>query len=294
MVADVIMMSLTNISRSLLTIPLFVALIPLAQANPDFSFDAPTNVQQRRDMSAMLNRFLGTTEAQKPEVDRIVQACQLKVEVIREDSQISEDEKKAQIRLAWDDAASDLKKVLTPDQMEKLKSIRGRLEGASGGKKPSFMPSIGIRYDLYFPSDSTTRSIFGNSPASIGLSFRPTSSNRNANGRVAFSLDTFRIQSSGNNVFVLSPQIAYERRTPVSESLTAFYRVSGGPAYIDYSYDDLSNAHFGAKRLGASLGFSTGLRHGPVQLSATYRFVTKTAPINFDGLQLSLAWTFRF
>ena len=56
---------------------------------------------------------------------------------------------------------------------------------------------------------------------------------------------------------------------------------------MDYRFDTPDGLHYAAKRIGADAQASVGLRFGPAQIAATYRVVTQTAPISFNGFELS-------
>lgn len=185
----------------------------------------------------------------------------------------------------------DVRPFLTVDQIGILENDLTMLNlDWVGGSKKFLVPLFSVTYEKFFPSDATTRSIFGPSPSSIQFGITDLEESPNDRTRLSFSFETFGTGTSNNKLFVGSPDVAYEYRVPIASHLSTFAKVSAGPSYLDYSFDTPNGQHFGAKRFGLNGGFQVGLRYGRAQLTAAYRAFTQPAGIDFNGIQLDLTY----
>jgi hypothetical protein len=165
------------------------------------------------------------------------------------------------------------------DQSTKTKSLLRQI-----------VPLISIGYEWYLPSSGLARSIFGDSTGSFTLSLRDFESSPGKRVYFGFATDSFSIGGSSNKLFVFTPEAAFEYRIPIAQHFSAFAGLSGGPSYMDYSFDNPAGAHFGAKRLGAEGEVKIGLRYTRLQLEASYHALTEPAGISFNGLQLAVTY----
>ena len=156
-------------------------------------------------------------------------------------------------------------------------------------RKP-LIPLFSATYERYFPSNATTRSIFGPSPSSIQFGITEFEDAPDSRTHLSFTFETFGIATTNNRLFIGSPDVAYEYRVPIASHFSTFAKVFGGPSYMDYSFDNSTGQHFGAKRLGLNGGLQVGLRYGRAQLTAAYRAFTQPAGMDFNGIQLDLTY----
>lgn len=193
------------------------------------------------------------------------------------------DEKKALVDAVRSSLSSDQVGLLERD----LKMLN-----LSWSKRPKkfLIPLFSVTYEKFFPSDATTRSIFGPSPSSIQFGITELEQSPNDRTRLSFGFETFGTGTSSNKLFIGSPDAAYEYRVPVAGHFTTFAKVFAGPSYMDYSFDTPNGQHFGAKRIGLNGGVQVGLRYGRAQLTAAYRAFTQPAGIDFNGIQLDLTY----
>jgi periplasmic protein CpxP/Spy len=71
-------------------------------------------------------KALDLTDAQKPKFDAIRKESREKLKALREDTSLTMEEKKANAKAIQDDAAKQLKTVLTPDQFAKYLEMTKR------------------------------------------------------------------------------------------------------------------------------------------------------------------------
>jgi hypothetical protein len=186
---------------------------------------------------------------------------------------------------------ADVRPFLTTDQVGMLENDLAKLNLEwVGGSKKFLIPLFSVTYEKFFPSDATTRSIFGPSPSSIQFGITELEQSPNDRTRLSFGFETFGTGTSSNKLFIGSPDAAYEYRVPVAGHFTTFAKVFAGPSYMDYSFDTPNGQHFGAKRIGLNGGVQVGLRYGRAQLTAAYRAFTQPAGIDFNGIQLDLTY----
>ena len=157
-------------------------------------------------------------------------------------------------------------------------------------KKKPLIPLLSVTVGTYIPTDPLSRQIFGNSTSFIGVGFRDFARSPSSNDLVGFSLNVLRVGGSSDKFFVASPQVTYEHRFPISKDFSAYGKLLGGPAYMDYSFDLPNGDHFGAKRFGAEGEVEVGLRYGRFQVNAQYHALTEPQNVSFNGVEFSLTW----
>lgn len=84
-----------------------------------------------------MGKQLGLTEDQTAKLEPILSDRQQKMKALRADTSLTEDQRRTQMRSIMKDSQTQLATVLTPDQMQQLKSMRhggprGRHQGAPG------------------------------------------------------------------------------------------------------------------------------------------------------------------
>jgi hypothetical protein len=242
------------------------------------------------DLTTLLHHALHLTDAQKAKVDAMVQQHEHRIREVLSDTALNpkaRDERLRQFREAF---VSDVNALLTPPQKWRLHRILRRIRLDGTVKSEPAIDLISIGYESYFPSSGRARDVFGDSSGSFYLSLSDFEFEPDDRVFAGVGIDTLSLYDHGNDVFVVTPDLAFEYRVPVTHDLSLFGDAAVGPSYMDYSYNTPSGAHFGAKRLGADGRLGIGIRYARVQLAASYRAFTEPADLNFDGLQLSLTW----
>jgi hypothetical protein len=244
----------------------------------------PTTLQQTSDLVDRMNRLLRPTEAQKPDVDRIVREHGRQIEDIKSDATLSNREKRSRIHESLTAMAGELKPILDRDQVRRLNDYL---------TPKSWFPTeyeVSASYEVYLPTETSAQNIFGKSPSAFGLGVQFYQPGVTEGAKLGWSVDLFSLVNNSNSEFVLAPQVMVIQYAPIAQNTWVFGKLSAGPAYFDYSYNTPLGAHYGAKRLGFDGGAEVGLRYGQVELAANYRVLTDSAVINLSGLQLSLTW----
>jgi len=80
-----------------------------------------------------LTKTLDLTDDQKPKVKAALDAQQTKIKALREDSSLSQDDRRAKLKTIREETSADLKKVLTDEQYAKYEKLSQR---RPGGNKP--------------------------------------------------------------------------------------------------------------------------------------------------------------
>jgi len=240
---------------------------------------------QSGDLVDQIDRLLSPTHAQKPEIEAIVRRSREEISAIQADASLNARQRQAKIDESRAEMAQDLRPLLSTEQNRRLADYLSNLNRRKRLRLP--VSAVSATYERYLPSSALARSVFGSSPAALGLGFGSFTIGGKRT-RFDFGFDLFDLAISSSKLFVLSPQVSIEYRVPIARDFGAFGKLLAGPAYMDYSFDTPGGAHFGAKRLGADAGIEAGLRFGRVQLDAKYRVFTQPTPVDFDGLQLSV------
>lgn len=245
------------------------------------------------DLAVAIDVYLNLTPDQKSKVDPIVKVHQAKVAAILADSSLSARKKDNRVTDERKALVTAIKPFLTGPQIHKLFTLLDHIrpDGTiTRHVKIPFVQLLSLGYDIYYPSDATARSIFGDASGSIRVGFGDFDSATNRRFSFGFALDSLGMGRNENKLFVLSPQMSLQYRIPILPRLSTFASLGAGPSYTDYSFDTPAGAHFAAKRLGAKGELSVGLRYSGLELAATYHAMTRPADIDFDGVQLSLTW----
>jgi hypothetical protein len=242
---------------------------------------------QGRDAADRLERYLELTSDEKSFVDPIIRRHLSAIASIRQDTTLTPKQKKDQLDEEWSTMIDQVKPFLTPGQARKLDDI--------SSNRIRIHPQVTANTGVYFPTGPAFRSIFGDSPSSLGLGLGFGQVATIGVARLTFSVDSLSTEAGSNKLFVGAPQLALVTGTPIAPRVYAFGRVSAGPAYMDYSFDTSAGNHIAAKRLGADGLAEIGLLWGPVRVSAGYRFLTEPAGINFSGFLVTATLSlFRF
>ena len=124
--------------KSLLTVT--VALMvgaTIATITPSFadqaSFGAGAGAHVRGHGNGSLEKLaekLNLTDAQKGQIKTIFQTERPKIKAIRENTTLTPEDKKEQLKAERKDMMSQVKAILTPDQLAQLKAMRREHKGA--------------------------------------------------------------------------------------------------------------------------------------------------------------------
>jgi hypothetical protein len=261
-----------------------MTLAPVAQASPALADAVAAFSQHPDDLVAKLDRILKIFDKQKTEADPIIETHQEELKGIRADPTLSKSEKRAKILENFKRLYLELAPFLTESQMRKLKQV-------STDYGDRHFPDLGLSYQLFFPTSSVTRSVYGNSLGSFGLALEREGAEIGRRTQIGFTLDDFGIEGNGNKLFVLAPEIFCEYRLSVDRFSYAYGRLSAGPAYMDYAFNLTNGSHFAAKRLGADGALELGIRRGALRAGVDYRSFTEPGGLNFNGIQLFIQWT---
>jgi hypothetical protein len=237
---------------------------PLGAPEPSWRFD----------------RLLGLTNAQRSKLDPIVIKYQRRIGAIGRDRSLSVTEKRRQIDEEVDAMIGELKPALTPEQVTRLSSLN--LDEVLTSRPKGFHPQAALNYQVFFPTSSETRSIFGSRPASFGVGLESYDQAIGRRVRVGLGLDAFTIPGSSNMLLVGAPLGTLEYRLPLVRRAYAYGGLAAGPALMDYSFDTPSGRHFSAKRGGLDSRFELGLKWGFFRVAGTYRLLSQPAGISFD------------
>ena len=114
-----------------------------SQGSQPPSATQPNGGQRRGRMSggqqhmAMLAQKLNLTDAQKEQFQQIGRAMWKQGAAIRQDSSLTEDQKKEKIQVARKQAHQQMFAILTPEQKEQLKQMREQHKKEQGTDKPA-------------------------------------------------------------------------------------------------------------------------------------------------------------
>jgi hypothetical protein len=242
---------------------------------------------------AGLDQSLALSSAQKDKADPIISVHEQQITSILGRADLYETERKSQIRQSIVDLRAELQPILIPEQLatyDNLFKIQAPFQEVKRGSLKDLLPDIGVKGEVFLPSGSEARKLFGDSIFSIGLGLGKSEAIGN-HIRLGFSLDSLSIDRNSNKLFIAAPELALEYREPLSKDIYGFARLLVGPAYMDYSYNDPSGNHYAAKRLGLDSGLELGVRYGQLRLGVEYKIFTQPANVNFDGFSASLTWT---
>ena len=94
------------------------ALLAQNATNPPTAGDHGPSMKGRPNLAKQLD----LTDAQKPKVEAIMKSTMEKNRAVREDASLTPEEKKAKAKAIHEDAATQMKAVLTPEQKKYLSS----------------------------------------------------------------------------------------------------------------------------------------------------------------------------
>jgi Spy/CpxP family protein refolding chaperone len=90
------------------------------------------NIDQRMER---LTTELSLTDAQKPKVKAVLEDTQKKMRELRDDSSLSQEQRREKFTALREDESKALKPILTPEQMEKYKNLPQQGRRGQGGEK---------------------------------------------------------------------------------------------------------------------------------------------------------------
>ena len=82
-----------------------------------------------------LTTELSLTDAQKPKVKAVLEDTQKKMRELRDDSSLSQDQRREKFTALREEESKALKPILTPEQMEKYKNLPQPGRRGQGGEK---------------------------------------------------------------------------------------------------------------------------------------------------------------
>jgi Spy/CpxP family protein refolding chaperone len=119
----------------------------LASTTVSLAQDNATNNPARRGRPGMmgveprlehLTKELSLTDAQKPKVKAILEASQKKLQELRADTSLSQEDRRTKMRTIMEDQNKEIKALLTPEQLEKFPAGRpGRPPGGPAANPPA-------------------------------------------------------------------------------------------------------------------------------------------------------------
>lgn len=168
-------------------------------------------------------------------------------------------------------------------------------------------PTLGVEVGVMYPSNATTRDLFGSQIMRYGLAQVGGRSKKSAH--FYNSLSVINVDHNGNKLFLLPYVAGYELQLTQNRyaSSVPFIRAEAGYAYYDYSVNVASSGniggvqsfasggttHFGAKRGGPTAAVEAGLAiSNRWRISARYNWFAKYDDLDFSGAQLSVAYGF--
>jgi Spy/CpxP family protein refolding chaperone len=101
---------------------------------------APTNAPPRGMRGRMdIGKMLNLTDDQKAKVQPILDAQRAKMNAVRQDTSLSQDDMRAKMKQIRDDTTAQLKPILTPEQFQKWQTMQTRMRRMSppGGNAPA-------------------------------------------------------------------------------------------------------------------------------------------------------------
>jgi Spy/CpxP family protein refolding chaperone len=116
-----------------------MACATLATAQDNKDSNSGQQGQGRRGMSvdARMERLtteLTLTDAQKPKVKAVLEDTQKKMRELRDDSSLSQEQRREKMGTIREDESKALKPILTPEQMEKYKNLPQQFRRGQGGQ----------------------------------------------------------------------------------------------------------------------------------------------------------------
>ena len=101
---------------------------------------ASTNAPPRAPRGRMdIGKALNLTDDQKAKVQPILDAQRAKMNAVRQDTSLSQDDMRAKMKQIRDDTTAQLKPILTPEQFQKWQTMQTRMRRMSppGGNPPA-------------------------------------------------------------------------------------------------------------------------------------------------------------
>ena len=170
-----------------------------------------------------------------------------------------------------------------------LLSTATAFAGDDGGHKKLGI-ALGVGGDVYFPSDSTIRKVFGSSIFSIGANVGGYDTLNS--GRVGLGVGFVSANTSGSDFYLAQGLVTYEHLlgTP-SPDVMPYAKVGVGVAYADYIVKT-GASRFAAKRGLPAAAFEVGVVLAKrVRLKAVYDWFGACDGFNFSGLKLEATYT---
>ena len=90
------------------------------------------NIDQRMER---LTTELTLTDAQKPKVKAVLEETQKKARELRDDSSLSQEQRREKMDTIREEESKSLKPILTAEQMEKYKNLPQQFRRGQGGEK---------------------------------------------------------------------------------------------------------------------------------------------------------------
>ncbi|MDX1931296.1 MAG: hypothetical protein SFU56_01700 [Capsulimonadales bacterium] len=103
-----------------------------AQAQDQDANRKPGRAGQRQNGMARLMKQLDLTTEQKEKIKKIQDATKAKVQPIRDNKSLTEEQKKDQLKAISKDSMKQILEVLTPEQKAKLQELRSKQRGQRG------------------------------------------------------------------------------------------------------------------------------------------------------------------
>lgn len=140
-------------------------------------------------------------------------------------------------------------------------------------------------YNMYYPTDAKTKSRFGDSWQSIGLSFAWRDKNTDPR-KIELRLDGMGVRGSDRSAYIFPLGIGLSQRLSSSKSVTTYAGVSANVYFgkIKCAPDHVNTGWRMAAGPGAYLGANIGSR---VNVQASYYLVSGLGGFGMSGLNLS-------
>jgi len=114
------------------------ASLATAQDNKDSKGGQGQGGRRGMSVDARMERLtteLTLTDAQKPKVKAVLEDTQKKMRELRDDSSLSQDQRREKFTALREEESKALKPILTPEQMEKYKNLPQPGRRGQGGEK---------------------------------------------------------------------------------------------------------------------------------------------------------------
>ena len=110
----------------------------VAAQNPDSSTPPPPpagekGIQERHAHMEEMAKALGLTDAQKDQMKQIHQDEKAKLDALRADTSLTQDQRRAQFKSIRQETHQKMTSLLTPEQQEKMKKFHAEHKGKMGG-----------------------------------------------------------------------------------------------------------------------------------------------------------------